>query len=251
MSGWIKIHRTITEHWLYTEKRVFSKFEAWNDILLTVNYTETKCLIKGKLYTVKRGQSILSLDNWGKRWGWDKSKVRRFMELLVNDSMVELITDNITTHLTVCKYEDYQDLRNANETRKKHKRNSYEIQTNTIKEGKESKEEEESKEIPFEILKTDLEIAFDCFLEMRKKIKKPATDRAIEMAKKKVMELSNGNEQLAIEIINQSTLNCWSDLYPLKQTQTQSTPSRRTTNEVVDKVKQEILNGQLEIKPII
>lgn len=28
-------------------------------------------------------------------------------------------------------------------------------------------------------------------------------------------------------------------------------PSRRTTNEVVDKVKQEILNGQLEIKPII
>lgn len=28
-------------------------------------------------------------------------------------------------------------------------------------------------------------------------------------------------------------------------------PSRRTTNEVVDKVKQEILNGKLEIKPII
>ena len=32
MSGWIKIHRSITNHWLYTEKRVFSKFEAWNDI---------------------------------------------------------------------------------------------------------------------------------------------------------------------------------------------------------------------------
>lgn len=107
------------------------------------------------------------------------------------------------------------------------------------------------KESEIEILKTDLEIAFDCFLEMRKKIKKPATDRAIEMAKKKVIELSNGNEQLAIEIINQSTLNCWSDLYPLKQAQTQTAPSRRTTNEVIDRVKQEILNGQLEIKPII
>lgn len=99
--------------------------------------------------------------------------------------------------------------------------------------------------------RTDLEIAFDCFLEMRKKIKKPATDRAIEMAKKKVMELSNGNEQLAIEIINQSTLNCWSDLYPLKQAQTQIAPSRRTTNEVFDKVQQQILNGELEIKPIL
>jgi len=33
--------------------------------------------------------------------------------------------------------------------------------------------------------------------------------------------------------------------------QKKESPSRRTTNEVVDKVKQEILNGQLEIKPII
>ena len=60
MSGWIKIHRSITNHWLYTEKRVFSRFEAWNDILLTVNYTDAKTIIKGSLYEVKRGQSILS-----------------------------------------------------------------------------------------------------------------------------------------------------------------------------------------------
>ena len=33
--------------------------------------------------------------------------------------------------------------------------------------------------------------------------------------------------------------------------QKKESPSRRTTNEVVDKVKQEIMNGQLEIKPII
>lgn len=33
--------------------------------------------------------------------------------------------------------------------------------------------------------------------------------------------------------------------------QKKESPSRRTTNEVVDRVKQEILNGQLEIKPII
>lgn len=146
MSGWIKIHRSITEHWLYTEKRMFSKFEAWNDILLTVNYSEAKCLIKGKLYIIKRGESILSLDNWAKRWGWDKSKVRRFMDLLKNDGMICLKTDNITTHLTVCKYEDYQDSSNASETRTKHKRNTNEIQTTPIKEEEESKEEEKGKE---------------------------------------------------------------------------------------------------------
>lgn len=141
MSGWIKIHRSIKDHWLYTEKRVFSRFEAWNDILLTVNYSDAQTLIKGKLYNVKRGESILSLDSWAKRWGWEKSSVRRFLKLLENESMVVLDSDNVTTRLTVCKYESYQDERNADETRKKLKRNSNEIQTTPIKEEKEEQEE--------------------------------------------------------------------------------------------------------------
>ena len=141
MSGWIKIHRSIKDHWLYTEKRVFSRFEAWNDILLTVNYSDAQTLIKGKLYNVKRGESILSLDSWAKRWGWEKSSVRRFLKLLENESMVVLDSDNVTTRLTVCKYESYQDERNADETRKKLKRNSNEIQTTPIKEEEEEQEE--------------------------------------------------------------------------------------------------------------
>lgn len=141
MSGWIKIHRSIKDHWLYTEKRVFSRFEAWNDILLTVNYSDAQTLIKGKLYNVKRGEIILSLDSWAKRWGWEKSTVRRFLKLLENESMVVLDSDNVTTRLTVCKYESYQEERNADETRKKLKRNSNEIQTTPIKEEKEEQEE--------------------------------------------------------------------------------------------------------------
>ena len=86
MSGWIKLHRSITDHWLYTEKRVYSRFEAWNDILLTVNYSDAKTIIKGKMYTIKRGESILSLESWSKRWNWDKSKVRRFFSLLQTET---------------------------------------------------------------------------------------------------------------------------------------------------------------------
>ena len=140
MSGWIKIHRCITDHWLYSEKRTYSKLEAWYDILLNVNYTDNKVMIKGKLYEVKRGESILSYESWGKRWNWDKSKVRRFFNLLQNDSMIELKCDNTTTHLTVCKYDSYQGERNADETQTKHKRNADETQTTPIKESKEEKE---------------------------------------------------------------------------------------------------------------
>ena len=72
------------------------------------------------------------------------------------------------------------------------------------------------------VIKTNLDLAFDAFLEMRIKIKKPATKLALQMVKKKVMELANNNEDLAIKIINQSTLNCWSDIYPLKENKLQA-----------------------------
>lgn len=141
MSGWIKIHRSITNHWLYTEKRVFSKFEAWNDILLTVNYTDAKTIIKGSLYEVKRGQSILSLDSWSKRWNWDKSKVRRFLNTLQLDNMIVIKSDTVTTQLTVCNYESYQGERNADETPLKRKRNADETHATPIEERKKKKKE--------------------------------------------------------------------------------------------------------------
>jgi hypothetical protein len=145
MSGWIKLHRSIKEHWLYTEDRVFSKFEAWNDILLSVNFSDAKQVIKGKIYNIKRGESTMSLETWAKRWNWDKSKVRRFLTLLQSDGMIVLVSDNITTHLTVCNYGSYQDERNASETQMKRRRNADEIQMTPIKEEEEEQEQKESK----------------------------------------------------------------------------------------------------------
>lgn len=159
MSGWIKLHRSITDHWLYTEKRVYSRFEAWNDILLTVNYSQAKTIIKGKIYIIKRGESILSLESWSKRWNWDKSKVRRFLTLLQTDGMIVVKGDSITTHIIVCKYDSYQGDRHADETPTKRRRNADDIQTTPIEEEEESKKNKEEKEIPlfsefFEYVKT-------------------------------------------------------------------------------------------------
>jgi hypothetical protein len=69
------------------------------------------------------------------------------------------------------------------------------------------------------IEKTELDLAFESYIEMRKKIKKPATEHAIELVKKKLDELSKGNEHLKIKILNQSIVNCWQDIYELKQPQ--------------------------------
>ena len=143
MSGWIKLHRSITNHWLYTEKRKFSKFEAWNDILLTVNFSPAKTIIKGKIINVHRGESILSLESWGNKWGWNKSSVKRFFELLKKDGMIELKSETVTTRLTVCKYDTYQSKENEIETQVKRTRNASETHVKPIKEEEESKEEKE------------------------------------------------------------------------------------------------------------
>ena len=54
------------------------------------------------------------------------------------------------------------------------------------------------------------------FVEFRKKIKKPMTDRAIGLMIKKLNEFSS-NEDEQIAILNQSILNGWTGIYELKK----------------------------------
>jgi hypothetical protein len=114
MSGWIKTHRAIQNHWIFTDAE---KYRAWMIILFTVNFEPKKVNIKNTIFKCNRGESLLSLDSWAKKFGknWNKSKVRRFFACLESDSMVVTKSEHKTTRITVCNYELYQDERNANE----------------------------------------------------------------------------------------------------------------------------------------
>lgn len=64
--------------------------------------------------------------------------------------------------------------------------------------------------------------AFEGYVKMRKQIKKPMTDRAITLAISKLKELAtlpfsdSMDNDLAIRILNQSVLNSWQGLFPIK-----------------------------------
>jgi hypothetical protein len=60
------------------------------------------------------------------------------------------------------------------------------------------------------------------FIEMRKKIKAPLTDRALDMLLKKLNQLSGGSTEKSIEILNQSTMNGWKGIFPLKENKNQN-----------------------------
>lgn len=44
MSGWIKIHRDILYHEIWSDKP-FSKGQAWIDLILLANHSDNKCMV--------------------------------------------------------------------------------------------------------------------------------------------------------------------------------------------------------------
>jgi len=104
--GWIKIHRKIKNHWIWkSEKRL----KWWLDILLTVNHKDNEVLIGGTLIQCKRGQSVRSLESWAKDWDVTKKTVRDFFILLKSSSMISFESVQISTRITVCNYDIYND----------------------------------------------------------------------------------------------------------------------------------------------
>ena len=116
-QGWIRLHRKIRENWIWQDPL---RLKWWMDILLEANHEDHSVLIGNTLYMCKRGQTIKSLTTWSKRWGVDRSTVRRFLNLLQKDSMVFIETNTQTTQLTICAYDQYQVSRHTDETQMKH-----------------------------------------------------------------------------------------------------------------------------------
>lgn len=86
------------------------------------------------------------------------------------------------------------------------------------KESKKIEEDIEKRKLPYYPNDSLLEEAFQEFLLMRKKIKRPlATKQALTRMMNKIQRLSVGDNELAIKIINQSTDHCWQDVYELKK----------------------------------
>lgn len=68
-----------------------------------------------------------------------------------------------------------------------------------------------------------LESAFQEYLTMRKKIKKPiCTDMALHRAMNTIERLSKGDNDLAVKILNQSVDHCWQGLFALKDNEPRS-----------------------------
>jgi len=112
-EGYLSLYRSLREHFLWTQVRVYSELEAWIDILFEVRWKNEpkQKSIKGRILYCNRGESLYSVETWAKRWGWSPSRARRYLEMLKNAEMIQLHNEVVTTRLFVVNYTTYQDWR--------------------------------------------------------------------------------------------------------------------------------------------
>ena len=148
MQGWIKLHRQIRGHAFFKQKRKFSRFEAWVDMLLEANHCDKDWIAGNEIVTVQRGTFITSELKLMDRWQWSKSKVRAFLKLLEDEQMIVKKTDNKKTGITIVNYELYQETETAKEPEKDRKKTSKRPQKDTTKNVKNEKNEKNVKKVP-------------------------------------------------------------------------------------------------------
>lgn len=106
-KGWIKVHRSITECFIWTDKP-FDKARAWIDLLLLVCHKDKKILIDGKPFTVSRGSYLISRGKLAERWGWSLKKLDNYLRVLESEEMVTTFSTKKGIVITIVNYDKFQ-----------------------------------------------------------------------------------------------------------------------------------------------
>jgi DNA-binding transcriptional MocR family regulator len=111
LSNFIPINRRLFKHELWAEKRAYSRFEAWLDLITTARFdtTEGRMVIGSTVVRWNRGQLVASLRYLAERWGWSKTKVDNFLKMLRAEEMIKTQTAEGTasTIINICNYDTY------------------------------------------------------------------------------------------------------------------------------------------------
>lgn len=210
MSGYIKIHRKLKEWGWYRD--IITK-GVFIHLLLSANYKTSE--YKG--VRIEEGQVVIGRKKLADDLGISEQQVRTALEHLKSTNEITITSTNKFSVVTIVKWADYQlccDSSTNNKTNNStNEQPTSNQQVTTSKEIKNIRSKEDIYiGLPIECKKT-----FKEFEEMRKKMKKPMTDRAIKMMITKLGKLSQGDIDRSNEILEQSIMHSWLDIYELKE----------------------------------
>lgn len=149
------------------------------------------------------GNNVYSIPNWDKHQNIDgMDKIREQTRKRVarhRENQRKAIECNVTEALPVTQCNGIEKEKEEEKEKEKEK----------------DKDKKKNESAPY-VADSDLNSAICAFIEYRKKIKKPMTDRAIQLMIDKLNQLSP-DIVTQIEIINQSIMNGWQGIFPLNE----------------------------------
>lgn len=105
-TGYILLHRSIMEWEWYSD---VNTFRAFLHCLLSANWEDKKW----RGIPIKRGQFFTSIENFSAGCGLTVRQTRTAFERLKSTNEIDIITTNNGSMITICKYDDYQDIKKS------------------------------------------------------------------------------------------------------------------------------------------
>jgi hypothetical protein len=93
-NGFIPFNRNDKDLDIYPRDRIFTEWEAYCDLLFSVNYSQNFKRVLGKTFKIEAGEMIISLRFLAKRWSWSKSKIQNFLKYLTRFNLIEIKATN-------------------------------------------------------------------------------------------------------------------------------------------------------------
>ena len=121
MAGFIKLDRSIFEHWIFQDA---DKFRAFVDLIQLARWKDEKLLVGNELIIIPRGSYYTSELKLAERWGWSRNKTREFLKLLESEKMITKKGTSKGTTVTIENYRIYQDEGTTKDTSKEQQKDN-------------------------------------------------------------------------------------------------------------------------------
>ena len=222
MEGYIKLYRKLLDNPVFQNEKLLKIF-IW--CLLKASHSEHEQLIGLQTITLQPGQFIFGRLKAAEELHMKESTIYKYIKWLEKNGICNIKSNNKFSLVTITNWELYQLAETKGNSKSNNNVTTKEQQRNTNKNVKNDKNEKNI----YIGLSENMKNAINDFIEMRKKIRKPMTERAIQIMLKKLDGLAK-DETTKIAILEQSIEKGWLSVYPLKEDKPAQKQPTQATN---------------------
>jgi hypothetical protein len=106
-GNFISLNRKILQNPIWQIKP-YSQGQAWVDLLLKTQWKAGFIVVRGNYVRLERGQCGWSIKKLSDCWGWSRSKVVTFLDLLEKEKQIEQHKNKLTSIISISNFEKYQ-----------------------------------------------------------------------------------------------------------------------------------------------